>query len=134
MALEIFISLGSDLPLYRQIYQQVRRAVTAGTLAEGHQLPSVRALAERLVINPNTVARAYNELVRDGVVETQQGRGIFVGKARQVLSDKERERRCLEALDIFLDEAIFLDFRLPEIRKLLDQAWQHFEKNHKRKE
>ena len=93
MTLELQITTGSDVPLYRQIVDRLRRAMLCGQLPPGSQLPSVRALAEQLVINPNTVVRAYQELARDGVVQSQQGRGFFVAEKRQVYTDQERLRR-----------------------------------------
>jgi GntR family transcriptional regulator len=69
---------GSGIPLYLQLIEQVKRAVALGTLGAGEQLPTVKALALDLTVNPNTVARAYRELERDKVIETSPGRGSFV--------------------------------------------------------
>ena len=74
MPLDIVIATGSVLPIYRQICDQICRAVATGKLSAGEQVPSVRALAEELVLNPNTVGRAYAELIREGVLEGQQGK------------------------------------------------------------
>jgi GntR family transcriptional regulator len=68
----------SGVPLYLQLIEQVKRAVALGTMEPGEQLPTVKALALDLTINPNTVARAYRELERDRVIETSPGRGSFV--------------------------------------------------------
>lgn len=68
----------SGVPLYLQLIEQVKRAVALGALTPGEQLPTVKALALNLTINPNTVARVYRELERDGVIETSPGRGSFV--------------------------------------------------------
>ncbi len=99
----------NGVPLYLQLIEQVKRAVALGTLDAGEQLPTVKALAVDLTINPNTVARAYRELERDGIIETSPGRGSFVrsgGVARDaqragvdvaegVLSEAVRESRAL---------------------------------------
>ncbi len=83
----------SGVPLYLQLIEQITRAVALGTLAPGEQLPTVKALALDLTINPNTVARVYRELERDGVIETSPGRGSFVrangsaGEARRAVAD-----------------------------------------------
>lgn len=66
------------MPLYLQLIEQVKRAVALGTLQPGEQLPTVKALALDLTVNPNTVARVYRELERDGVIDTSPGRGSFV--------------------------------------------------------
>jgi GntR family transcriptional regulator len=68
----------TGVPLYLQLIEQVKRAVALGSLAPGEQLPTVKSLALSLTINPNTVARAYRDLERDGVIETSPGRGSFV--------------------------------------------------------
>ncbi|HMD01533.1 MAG TPA: GntR family transcriptional regulator, partial [Candidatus Baltobacteraceae bacterium] len=68
----------SGVPLYLQLIEQVKRAVALGTLGPREQLPTVKALALDLTINPNTVARAYRELERDEIIETSPGRGSFV--------------------------------------------------------
>ncbi len=115
MPLNLNIVTGNPAPIYKQIADQVRRAVGTRGLKEGEQMPSVRALAERLVINPNTVARAYAELSRDGILDSQAGRGFFVAKKRRVFSDAERGRRFEMALEGFVSEALFLDFSEKEI-------------------
>src|SRR5262245_50745447 len=97
-------------------------ATATGVLAPGEPVPSVRNQADRLVINANTVAKAYAELVRDGVLESQQGLGFFVAnKKRQVYSRAERLRRLHQALEAFVHEAVFLDFSADEIRKAVDE-------------
>jgi GntR family transcriptional regulator len=68
----------SGVPIYLQLIEQVKRSVALGVLAPGEQLPTVKALATSLTINPNTVARVYRELERDGVIETSPGRGSFI--------------------------------------------------------
>ena len=121
-AFQITITTGSGTPIYRQIVDQVRLGVATGALGPGDVLPSVRSLADRLVINANTVAKAYAELVRDGVLESQQGLGFFVAnKKRQVYSRAERLRRLRQALETFVHEAVFLDFTADEIRNAVDE-------------
>lgn len=122
MAIEIQIATGSATPIYWQVVDQVCKAVERNTLKPGDQMPSVRALAERLVVNPNTIARAYNDLVRDGVLEAQRGKGLYIANRRQVFSDKERERRLAQAIDIFLHEVRLLDMRPSEVLARLEQS------------
>jgi len=121
LALELSIATGSSLPIYRQITDQVCMAIATGQLAPGDPLPSVRAVAERLVVNPNTVARAYADLARDGRVVTQPGKGLTVAPRRQMLSDEERERRLEAALDEFVRAVAFLDFGPDEMRRRLSE-------------
>lgn len=120
MAIDIQISTGINLPIYRQIIDQIRRAITNGQLVVGDQLPSVRALAERLVVNHNTVAKAFSELTRDGVIESRAGRGVFVAKRKNIYTKAERKRRLQAALDSFVSEVLLLDFDADEVRSALD--------------
>jgi GntR family transcriptional regulator len=120
-AFHVNITTGAGTPIYRQIVDQVRLAVATGALPAGEALPSVRTLAERLLINFNTVAKAYAELVRDGVLESLQGKGFFVAQKRQIYSKAERLRRLRQAADSFIHEAVFLDFTADEIRKAVDE-------------
>jgi GntR family transcriptional regulator len=69
-------------PIYRQLMAQIRAAVARGQVTPDERLPSVRDLSRQLVINPNTVARVYTELEREGVLNTRQGLGVFVGRRR----------------------------------------------------
>jgi GntR family transcriptional regulator len=71
----------SDVPIHRQISDGVRMAVSTGRLRAGDEVPSVRAMAVRLRINPNTVARAYRDLEAKGVLETRRGRGTYVARS-----------------------------------------------------
>jgi GntR family transcriptional regulator len=86
----------SGVPLYLQLIAQIKRAVALGSLAPGEQLPTVKALALALTVNPNTVARVYRELERDGVIDTSPGRGSFVRndgsavEARRAVADVAR--------------------------------------------
>ena len=118
---DLRISTGSSIPIYRQIVDHVHRLISRGEFAVGDQLPSVRSLAEILVLNHNTVARAYNELVRDGVIESRHGRGVYVAKRRKVFTRAERLRRLDAALDALVSEALVLDFTGDEIREALER-------------
>jgi GntR family transcriptional regulator len=117
----ITITTGSGTPIYRQIIDQVKLGVATGALAAGDALPSVRNLAVQNVVNPNTVIKAYADLVRDGVLESHHGKGFFVTEKRQVYSRSERLRRLRQAVEPFVHEAVFLDFTAEEIRKAVDE-------------
>ncbi len=124
----IQITTGASQPIYRQIVDQVRHAVATGAVEVGDPLPSVRALATELVVNPNTIAKAFSALVRDGVIESQQGRGYFVAERRQIYTQKERARRLAEVMDPFLAEALSLGFDetqiVDEVRKRLRKLFK----------
>ncbi len=127
MPFNLHILTGSTVPIYRQIMDQVCHAVASGSLAPGEQLPSVRALAERLVLNPNTVARTYGELTREGILETQKGRGVFVAQRRPVYTQAERMRRLDGPLDAFVNEAVVLGFSPDQIRQILERKLRAIE-------
>lgn len=120
MALLFEIFPNTSEPIYLQIETQIRKAIASGRLKKGDQLPSVRALAEQLTVNPNTVSRAYAELTTEGVVESHPGRGVFVAERRAIYSGEERERRLDEALHRLLDDTAFLDLPLSRIIKRLE--------------
>ena len=113
--MQITITPGSPHSIYRQITDQLRMLVATGKVQLGDAVPSVRQLAKDLVVNPNTVAKAYAELVRDGVLESQQGRGYYVTKRKNIFSKAERIRRLDEALDGAIGEGVTLDFSAAEI-------------------
>ncbi len=126
MPLDFRISTGSTIPIYRQLIDQIRLAVVRKRLAPGDQLPSVRALAVRLVINPNTVAHAYGELARDGVLESHQGKGYFVAPRRQVYAKAERRRRLSPLLETLVSEAALLDFSGDEVVAAVKEKLREF--------
>src|SRR5260370_40820402 len=117
----VTFTTGAATPIYRQIVDQVRLAVATGGLPPGQAMPSVRSLAESLLLNANTVVKAYAELVRDGVLESQQGMGFFVAEKRQIYSKAERLRRLRQALDNFVHEAGFLDFSAAALPQALGE-------------
>jgi GntR family transcriptional regulator len=121
MNLDIEISAGNSSPIFRQIVEQVRLAVITGKVSEGDQLPSVRNLAERLLVNPNTVAKAYAELTRDGLIDGQQGRGVFICKPRQMFTKAERQRRIAPLIDALVNEGLWLGFDAGELIEALAQ-------------
>ena len=113
--MQIRVIPGSSAAIYRQIADQIRRGIATGELSTGDAVPSVRALAKELVVNPNTVAKAYAELVRDGVLDTQAGRGAVVAQRRDVYSKPERLRRLDEVLETAINASIALNFSGEEL-------------------
>jgi len=101
----IEIHFQSGKPTYLQIVDQVKTAVASGRLREGDALPGIRPLAERLRINRNTVAKAYTELERQGVVATRAGKGCFIAESASPFNNEVRERMLLEAIDAATVEA-----------------------------
>jgi GntR family transcriptional regulator len=127
MSLAFSVSPASDVPIFRQIIQHIQRTVAVGHLQVGDQLPAIRVLAEEILVNPNTVARAYQDLIRDGVLESHAGRGVFVSKRRQVFAHAERQRRLQAATEQLCHEAMLLDFKLPDVQARLEEVWPELE-------
>jgi len=120
---------GSRLPIYQQLVRQVREGIARGDLKPGEQLPSVRQLSRDLVVNPNTVARAYMELEREGLLANRPGRGVFVAEPRGELTDEARRRRLLEGVDRLLTEAVHLGFAEEELARLVAERARQFRWN-----
>ena len=116
----------SRLPIYQQLAQQVREAIARGDLHPGDRLPSVRQLARDLVVNANTIARAFMELEHEGILVSRPGLGIFVAVPRRELAKAARDRRLVELLDHWLTEAVHLGFSAEEVVSLLRQRLTRF--------
>jgi len=109
----------SGVPFYRQIIDQVQSAIADGRLNCGDQLPTVRQLAVNLKVNPNTVARAYQELEIKGVVTTQMGTGTFIGDEKVEVSQRERKRMLDQICTELLSRASAYGFTLNEVVEAL---------------
>ncbi|MEM7414209.1 MAG: GntR family transcriptional regulator [Gemmatimonadota bacterium] len=107
----------SPTPLYEQIAGRVRVAVAAGDLAAGDSLPSVRALARELRVNPATVVQAYRDLAADGFVEMRHGQGTFVLEVATYLRDEERASRAQEMVRGLLEQAARLGIGAEELAR-----------------
>ena len=125
--MEFQIDPTSRLPIYRQLTRQLREAVARGRVRPDERLPSVRDLSRSLVINPNTVARVYTELEREGVINTRPGLGVFIAHPKAELTRKARKERLDELLDHFLTEAVHLGFSSDEITGLVGQRVRQFQ-------
>ena len=121
------IDAASRAPIYRQLAQQIREAVARGRLAPESRLPSVRDLSRQLVINPNTVARVYTELEREGVLNTRPGLGVFVAQPRNDLTKKARKDRLTALADQLLTEAVHLGFSAEESLTLVSERMEKFQ-------
>ncbi len=116
---QLKLDLHSGVPVYRQIIDQVRGGMAAGTLGAGDQLPTVRQLAVDLEINPNTVMRAYRELELGGMLETHQGTGTFISEKKVSRNDAERERQLVQLAAEFAARAGAAGFTVEELLEQL---------------
>ncbi len=119
--MQIYVNEADGTPYYQQVANQVKFLVASGRLEADAKLPSVRKLAEQLMINPNTVARAYRELEAEGVVQTKRGSGVFIADGGSPLSRKEKNRILNERIDALLTEAHQLDVNVDMLIHLIKQ-------------
>jgi GntR family transcriptional regulator len=119
--MQLHVSPAEGVPIYLQIVNQVKYLVSSGRLAAGEELPPIRALAEQLLINPNTVARAYRELELAGVVEKRRTTGTYVSGAASPLARRERLKIIGRRVDALLAEARQMDVSLDDVIDLVRQ-------------
>jgi GntR family transcriptional regulator len=117
--MQLRISPQDGTPIYLQIAEQVKYLVAGGRLKPGDDIPPIRLLAEQLRINPNTVARAYLELERDGIVTMRQGFGTKVAEVKSVLPRRQKLKLLAGAADVLLTDARNLGIEFEEILQLL---------------
>jgi GntR family transcriptional regulator len=120
--LAIVVVPGDPRSLAGQIVDAIRRKIAAGELAVGEKLPSVRGLAQQLAINPNTVSKAYTELVTGGWLQPRAGLGLYVAAQRDQLSAAERDRRLDAAVDRFVNEVVAIRCNPDEATERVSQA------------
>jgi GntR family transcriptional regulator len=119
--MHLHISQTDGVPIYLQIVNQVKLLAASGRLAPGEELPPIRVLAEQLVVNPNTVARAYRELELAGVVVKRRTAGTYVSDNASPLNRRERIRILTERVDALLAEAHQLKVGADDVIRLIEQ-------------
>ena len=125
--MEFSIDASSRLPICRQLSGQIREAIARGKLQPEERLPSVRELSRALVVNPNTVARVYGDLEREGILNTRPGLGVFVARLGSELSRRVRKERLQQAADRFLTEAVHLGFTAEQVHALMMEKAKQFQ-------
>ncbi|MGO9111140.1 MAG: GntR family transcriptional regulator [Thermoguttaceae bacterium] len=122
--MNIHISSHEGVPIYLQIANQVKYLVASGRIAAGEELPPIRTLAERLLINPNTVARAYRELEFAGVVTKRRTAGTYVSDTPSPLARRERLKIVTQRVDALLAEARQLEI---DTQTIIEVIWRRDE-------
>lgn len=117
--MRIHVSPDNGVPIYMQIVSQLKYLVASGRLSPSDELPPIRALAEQLLINPNTVARAYRELEQAGILVSKRGSGTFVSDGGSPLARRERLRIVSERVDALLAEAHQLGIDTDELIQVI---------------
>ena len=121
----------SGVPLYLQLIEQVKHSIETGAIRAGEQLPSVRQMAENLVINPNTVARAYRELEHEGIIELKHGSGAFIRES--IVPREKLMQRAQTVGRSALDQLESFDLSEDEIRRLLENELASRRRSKKRR-
>ncbi len=119
--MQIHISSSNGVAIYLQIVNQIKYLVASGRLLMGAELPPIRVLAERLLINPSTVARAYRELETAGIVEKRRTAGTYVSEQGSPLARRERIKILAERIDALLAEARQMNIAVDDVLKLVEQ-------------
>ena len=125
--MEFTISTTAGVPIYQQLIEQICSAIARGRLRADERLPSVREMSQRLVVNPNTVARAYTELEREGTLYTRPGLGVFISRSRPAMPKKVRRERLTRSVDQFLVAAVQLGCESAEVLELVDERMKQFQ-------
>lgn len=126
MVMWIQIRPGSDEPIYQQVIQQISKAIAKGDLVSGDKLPAVRKLASELVINPNTVARAYSQLEQRGLIVTKTGSGTFVSDPKLRQTDAADINALTERMDTLITRGLNLGIEARELADLFDKRLAKF--------
>lgn len=126
MALWIQISSGSNKPIYVQVIEQISEAIARGQLSAGDKLPAVRKLAAELVINPNTVARAYSRLEQAGLVSTKTGSGTFVSDPKLRSTDAADINMLTERMDTLITRGLNLGLEARDLTTMFKNRTDKF--------
>ncbi|MFC1735336.1 GntR family transcriptional regulator [Candidatus Hydrogenedentota bacterium] len=117
--MDIQITLRDGVPIYRQIANQIKYLAASERLKPGDEVPAIRVLAEQILVNPNTVARAYRELEIEGIVQKRRGAGTYISEIGSPLAKKEKLSILAERADALLTEARQMNFNIDETIKIL---------------
>lgn len=123
--MDIYISPDSGQAVYLQIIQQLKQLIASGRMNAHQELPPIRVLAKKLLINPNTVARAYRELELAGWIYKKRGAGTFISDQPSPLSDSEKKRIIQEKLNALVVEAKQLQIEQTELVNLLNNTFEN---------
>ena len=130
--MNIKIDVQSGVPIYTQVVERIKHMIATGELKPGDQLPTVRQLAQELVVNPNTIARAYALLDQAGIISTQQGRGTYVrehpdenGLARM------RQEKLAALVSQMIVEALSMGYGLNQVREEFETTVRQWRRDHR---
>lgn len=125
----IKVETKSFIPIYEQIKKEIKNRISQGNLKPNEPLPSIRELATQLLINPNTVARAYRELEQEGFIYTRKGKGCYVSDNSSSLVKDDNLNLLTQLIDKTIEEAKKLNLDLREIKKVFEQKLEQVAEN-----
>ena len=130
MAFQVHLQLDSSsgVPAYRQLMDQIRYYVASGSIAAGDKLPSIRDLARGLGVNPTTVIKAYTELESAGVLDRQQGRGVFVAESASPMSASDVDKALRQSARQLVVEAVQMGVDLERVVRLVRDEFDRMER------
>lgn len=120
--MQIRIDNSSDRPVYQQIIDQVKRDIALGRLGKDERLPTVRQLAGQIAINPNTIAKAYQQLEREGIIMTRPGAGTFVANLDSDLNSSVKKKLICEDLELAVVDAFHMQIESQTLLKWFNEA------------
>ena len=124
--MQIKINNASPRPIYQQIIDQIKRDIALGHLNAGEKLPTVRQLAAQLVLNPNTISKAYRQLEQDGIIVTRPGAGAFVAELSSNLSRSVRKKLLCQQLERLVVEAVHMQIDARTLGEWFDSTARKF--------
>lgn len=116
------IDYKSHKTIYEQVVDNIKEQIMNGVLPENTKLPSVRDLSKTLVVNPNTVAKAFKELDRQGYIYTVAGKGTFVSPKDDIVKDPVKTRRYLEDIRSAVSQLLFMGYSLAEVQQMVKET------------
>ncbi len=118
--MDLRINFSSGVPIYLQLMEQIKHAVDTGAIRGGEQLPTIRKIAEELTMNPNTVAKAYRELEREGIIDVRHGSGAYVAEPKTSSTKTAAIRKAAEALREAIETGQTLGLSESELRRVFE--------------
>ncbi len=118
----------SNTPIYQQLVDGVKELVARGILVPGERMPTVRELAVELSLNPNTVAKAFQKLEQEGIIETMRSRGTFVAGRTEVLDMEAARQQLVDLVEKVLVEAYHLGLKREDIKQLFEESLDNWGK------
>ncbi|MBN2378091.1 MAG: GntR family transcriptional regulator [Sedimentisphaerales bacterium] len=125
--MQFYLDQSSARPVYQQIIDNIKREIALGHLTKGQKLPTVRRLAAQLIINPNTIAKAYRQLESEGIISTRPGSGAFVAQLNSTLSHAVRQKIITEKIELLAVDAIHMQIDRPTLQSWLTDTLDRFQ-------